>query len=161
LRPGRAGDAKDLPRLLDWEVLKWFDFIHHPYDEAAARRFLLRVAEDHAGAHPSLFLLEEKESGLLAGEAWVLPRRDAPGHSLGYWLAAGQRGKGLGREAVERMIAYARDDLKIIGLHANVAPQNRRSAALLESLGFVQVGREARPESRAGNGHVVRWWLEL
>ncbi|MEJ2028032.1 MAG: GNAT family N-acetyltransferase [Limibacillus sp.] len=160
-RPGRPGDAQTLPSLLDWEVLKWFDFIHHPYDEAAARCFLLRVAEDHAGLSPGLFLLEEKNSGALIGEAWVVPRQDAVGRSLGYWLAAPHRGQGLGREAVVRMIAYAREDLKAPGLHANVAPQNRRSAALLESLGFVQVGTEPRPESRAGNDHVVRWWLEL
>ncbi len=160
-RPGKPGDAQALPALLDWEVLKWFDFIHHPYDAAAARRFLLRVAEDHEGPAPGLFLLEEKASGALAGEAWVVPRRDAVGHALGYWLGAPFRGRGLGCEAVERVIAYARDDLGLAGLHANAAPQNLRSASLLTGFGFVQNGTEARPGSRAGNDHVVRWWLDL
>ena len=160
-RPGRPGDAEALVRLLDWEVLKWFDFIHHPYDAAAAQRFLLRVADDHAAGQPGLFLLEEKVSGALAGEAWVVPREGMPGWSLGYWLGPDHRGRGLGREAVARMIAHARDTLCAPALHANVAPQNERSAALLEFFGFAPVGREDRPGARAGNDHVVRWWLEL
>lgn len=160
-RPGKAGDAERIVALLDWEILKYFDFIHHPYEIDAAERFLERVARDHEGAQPGLFLLEEIESGLLIGEAWVIPRAGAVGHALGYWLSAAFQGKGYGRELVSRLIDYARDELKAPALHANVAPQNIRSGALLESLGFKIVGREARPESRAGNSHVNRWCLGL
>jgi RimJ/RimL family protein N-acetyltransferase len=160
-RPGKAGDAERIVALLDWDILKYFDFIHYPYEIDAAERFLERIAKDHEGAQPGLFLLEDIQSGLLIGEAWVIPRVGAVGHAIGYWLSAGSQGKGYGRELVSRLIAYARDELKVPALHANVAPQNKRSGALLESLGFKIVGKEARPDSRAGNSYVQRWWLGL
>ena len=160
-RPGKAGDAQRIVALLDWEILKYFDFIHYPYEQDAAERFLERVAENHAGPEPGLFLLEERASALLIGEAWLLRREGTEDFGLGYWLAAPFQGKGYGKEAVARLIAHGRDELGARALHANVAPQNKRSSALLQGFGFKPNGREERPDSRAGNSYVERWLLEL
>ena len=160
-RPGRPEDAQRLTALLDWEVLKYFDFIHYPYDQAAAERYLERVAENHTGSEPGLFMLEERGRGLLIGEAWVLRREGTEDFALGYWLGAPFQGKGYGKETVGRLIAYGRDELGVTALHANVAPQNKRSSELLKGFGFKPNGREERPESRAGNSYVERWLLEL
>jgi RimJ/RimL family protein N-acetyltransferase len=55
---------------------------------------------------------------------------------MGFALARGHQGRGLAREAAERVLAYAFD---VLGLHRVVAVtdcENTRSAVLLERLGM-------------------------
>jgi len=61
---------------------------------------------------------------------------------LGYWLGEGFSGQGHGRAAVKRVCHFCFRDLGLHRLEAAVRPDNERSIALLEALGF-------RPEGRA------------
>lgn len=60
--------------------------------------------------------------------------------TLGYHLGAAQQGQGLMREALEMAIPYAFGPLSLHRLMANHLPENDRSAALLQRLGFVREG---------------------
>lgn len=60
--------------------------------------------------------------------------------TLGYHMAAAQQGQGLMREALEMAIPYAFGPLGLHRLMANHLPENARSAALLQRLGFVREG---------------------
>jgi ribosomal-protein-alanine N-acetyltransferase len=60
--------------------------------------------------------------------------------TLGYHLASTHQGQGLMREALELAIAYAFGPLSLHRLMANHLPENARSAALLQRLGFVREG---------------------
>lgn len=60
--------------------------------------------------------------------------------TLGYGIDAEQQGKGLMREAVERVVRFAFEDLGFHRVNAAYVPHNQRSARLLRSLGFVVEG---------------------
>lgn len=55
---------------------------------------------------------------------------------LGYGLAESEQGKGLMREAVAATLDFAWDELKLHRVEAGHAPNNVRSARLLQALGF-------------------------
>lgn len=57
-------------------------------------------------------------------------------------LIAGQenRGKGLGKAALELLVVYAREVLFLHQVYANILEDNANSLALFQQLGFVQCG---------------------
>ena len=89
---------------------------------------------------------------------WFLTRHDAPGRvvgsaslsnvargphqgaSLGYALDAASQGAGLMHEALQAVIGEAFGPLNLHRLQAAVRPENARSAAVLQRLGFREVG---------------------
>lgn len=71
---------------------------------------------------------------------------------LGYYAFTPFAGRGLMREGLIRVIGFAFRELGLHRLEANVQANNRRSAALVESLGFRREGT-ARGYLKIGN----RW----
>jgi ribosomal-protein-alanine N-acetyltransferase len=70
----------------------------------------------------------------------MLVRGSFQAATLGYHLGAAHQGQGLMREALELAIAYAFGPLELHRLMANHLPENARSAALLQRLGFEREG---------------------
>jgi ribosomal-protein-alanine N-acetyltransferase len=64
--------------------------------------------------------------------------------SLGYYAFLPHAGHGLMREGVELAIAHAFAALKLHRLEANIQPDNLRSKALVQSLGFELEGYSRR-----------------
>lgn len=60
--------------------------------------------------------------------------------TLGYNLSRDAQGHGYMTEACKAVIAFAFDDLGLHRLMANHMPQNKRSAAVLQGLGFTVEG---------------------
>lgn len=66
---------------------------------------------------------------------------DADGDAeIGYGLAAAYRGRGLGREAVAVLCAWADQQPGVRSLSAEVLPGNEASSRLLSGIGFSQQG---------------------
>jgi ribosomal-protein-serine acetyltransferase len=65
--------------------------------------------------------------------------------SVGYWLTAERQGRGLMTRAVGQLVSYAFDELDMHRIELRAAPDNTRSRALAERLGFREEGllREA------------------
>jgi ribosomal-protein-alanine N-acetyltransferase len=59
---------------------------------------------------------------------------------LGYAIDAAHEGRGLMREALEATLEHVFTVLRLHRVQANYVPENRRSGALLERLGFVREG---------------------
>lgn len=59
---------------------------------------------------------------------------------IGYWLAAGETGKGLMRDAVAALVDHAFEDRCLHRVAANILSANRRSLALVRALGFAREG---------------------
>jgi ribosomal-protein-alanine N-acetyltransferase len=59
---------------------------------------------------------------------------------LGYSVDAAQQGKGLMFEALQEVIRYAFEEMRLHRIMANYVPHNLRSAHLLTRLGFSQEG---------------------
>ena len=60
--------------------------------------------------------------------------------TTGYWLGAGETGKGLMRDALAAMVDVAFEEKKLHRVVANILPANRRSRAVVEALGFTKEG---------------------
>jgi ribosomal-protein-alanine N-acetyltransferase len=60
--------------------------------------------------------------------------------TTGYWLGAGETGKGFMRDALASMLDIAFEEKKLHRVVANILPANRRSHAVAEALGFTNEG---------------------
>jgi [ribosomal protein S5]-alanine N-acetyltransferase len=60
--------------------------------------------------------------------------------TIGYSLDERWQGQGLMTEALGATLEYAFDQLRLHRIEANYLPHNRRSASLLQRLGFVVEG---------------------
>ncbi|MEY5061272.1 MAG: hypothetical protein RIS45_1193 [Planctomycetota bacterium] len=58
----------------------------------------------------------------------------------GYWLAEGEPGKGLMRDALAALLDHAFEERCLHRVAANILPANRRSIALVRALGFTREG---------------------
>lgn len=86
---------------------------------------------------------------------------------IGYWLAKDATGKGLMTRAVEKLLEYAFDERNLNRIVIKCAPENTKSRAVPERLGFTVEGveREAGWLHTRFVDHVVysllaREWLE-
>lgn len=60
--------------------------------------------------------------------------------TTGYWLGAGETGKGFMRDALASLLDIAFEEKKLHRVVANILPANRRSHAVVEALGFTKEG---------------------
>ncbi|MBA2666804.1 MAG: GNAT family N-acetyltransferase [Trueperaceae bacterium] len=119
------------------------------------------------------------------GDGWqatLLERGDAVGSvglhyldrargvtEIGYWLAEGAEGRGLMTRALQALLPYFFVGHGLNKVVIGVSPENLRSAALPERLGFVREGRiravHATPSGRHGDlvfyGLLREEWLAL
>jgi ribosomal-protein-alanine N-acetyltransferase len=88
------------------------------------------------------FLVVTKESDALAGVVEIndVVRASRDAGTLAYYAFTPYAGSGLMREGVALAIDVAFRDLGLERLEANVQPSNRRSMALLKTLGFAREG---------------------
>jgi ribosomal-protein-alanine N-acetyltransferase len=137
LRMPRASDAPALLALYgDPRVMAHWS--HAPWTLPA--QALAAVAEAHADLATGRALhlaIVIRADGALAGSCAlfdILPQHRRA--TLGYLLAPDCWGRGLGREALDALIDYGFDDLRLARIEAEVDPCNRASRALLTRLGF-------------------------
>lgn len=58
---------------------------------------------------------------------------------IGYWLDRAVWGRGFGREAAQRLVRFAAEDIGLTSLLAACADDNLASAAILDRLGFTRL----------------------
>jgi ribosomal-protein-alanine N-acetyltransferase len=110
-------------------------------DRAAADAALERwiVAHDRDGL--AFFAVVERETGLLAGEAGLVPfGGEGPGVELGYTLGRAYWGRGYATEAGTALLAEAFGPLGLDEVLAVTRPQNAGSQRVLRKLGFTADG---------------------
>jgi len=120
---------------------------HHPWaepftDEAGFDAWLTRSL---TGPHVQL-VAREAASGELVG---VVNFNEIVGGFfqsayLGYYGMVQRAGRGLMTEAVGRAVSFAFADLGLHRLEANIQPDNHRSIALVQRLGFRREGYSLR-----------------
>ena len=97
------------------------------------------------GADDDGFQVAVIVDGAIAGVLGHEVDRENRTTTIGYWLAEDQQGRGLMTAAVKRLLEHAFDELRLNRVGIEVAPNNPRSRALAERLGFREEGvlREA------------------
>ncbi|MEZ2132956.1 MULTISPECIES: GNAT family N-acetyltransferase [unclassified Sinorhizobium] len=102
--------------------------------------------EDHGWG---FWALEDKAQSKLIGLCglstidWKLPF--TPAVEIGWRLSTPWQGKGYAREAAERVLSFAFDDLGLDRVVSFTVPDNRNSWGLMRRLGMRQVGEFRHP----------------
>lgn len=154
LRPVRHGDAAELYALIESNrtyLARWMPW--------PAEQSLAGTEEFIAGS----------EAQLAAGEGFqavLVPDgriRGVTGFNaldpvnlraaIGYWLAEDAQGSGLMTAAVRALIGFGFERLRLHRLEIHVAPENLRSRAIPERLGFREEGR-LREAGRVGERYL-------
>jgi ribosomal-protein-alanine N-acetyltransferase len=97
-------------------------------------------------ADSACFLICRTEDGAIAG-AISLSQIFLGGFRsayLGYYLGAKYAGQGYMSEAIQLMLKYAFEDLKLHRLEANIQPDNIASLKLVKKAGFIREGYSRR-----------------
>ncbi len=107
-------------------------------DEAYWRLQIDRIKQEYdAGLSVRTFLFEHDDRTIVgAANLSAIIRGVFQACFLGYTISESHEGRGLMYEALQALIGYAFDELNLHRIMANYQPSNRRSAALLERLGF-------------------------
>ncbi|MCE2884079.1 MAG: GNAT family N-acetyltransferase [Planctomycetaceae bacterium] len=106
------------------------------------RRFARMLQPDCASGGRLRLLVCARDDGRMVGVASLGSMSEWPSLDchIGYWLAAGEPGKGLMRDAVASLVDHAFEDRGLHRIAANIIPHNNRSIALVRALGFTREG---------------------
>jgi RimJ/RimL family protein N-acetyltransferase len=123
-------------------LLPWMPRTARGGEAAFGRRFarMLRPACERGGR--LRLLVCAKDDGRIAGVCALSAISEWPhlGCGVGYWLGAGETGRGLMRDAVAAMLDHAFEERGLHRASAEILPTNRRSIALVDALGFTREG---------------------
>ncbi len=88
------------------------------------------------------FLIFERDGDQLVGGVSLsnVRRGVSQAGSLGYWMSEHYAGRGYMTEAVQRVVQFAFNDLRLHRVEAACLPSNEASQAVLDKCGFVQEG---------------------
>ena len=117
-------------------------WVHPPKDEEAFGRYV----EHAASARFQGFLICRRETGEIAGVADLseIVRGVFQSAYLGFYASARSAGQGLLKEGLGLVIRHTFETLGLHRIEANVQPENARSLALVQSLGFQKEGYSPR-----------------
>jgi len=109
---------------------------------SAFRRRLRRYAEDQrADTSYAFFLFRKSDDALVGGLTLANIRRGvAQAGSLGYWIGEPLARHGLMSGALQGLVPFAFESLRLHRLEAACIPSNAASIRLLEKMGFVREG---------------------
>jgi RimJ/RimL family protein N-acetyltransferase len=139
LRHFQPGDEDCFFTFLSDRTSCWMDGGYEPYPEK--NEAFYRLIQE-LSAQKGRYLRVEKESGTAVGTL-RLWNTDTPGQvEVGYVMSPQYRRRGYASEALSALmqVAFAMGDAEVFS--AEVFDYNPISAALLEKLGFRQVGQE-------------------
>jgi ribosomal-protein-alanine N-acetyltransferase len=121
----------------DPDVIKYADTLPRDMEEVRQRLEQGPLA-DYKKYGYGRFAVELKETGEVIGFCGIkyLPEIDLP--EVGYRYMKEYWGRGIGTEAAEVCVGFARDDLKIKKLIALIIPENIASIRVAEKLGMTK-----------------------
>jgi RimJ/RimL family protein N-acetyltransferase len=134
----------DVPALVaacnDPEIARWIPVIPSPYTEEDARAFI--GGDSHAV--PEYTVPEHSFAvtvdGVLAGAISLSVNSMNYRGRIGYWVAAGVRGRGVCTRALRVLSRWALEDLELMRLELITDPDNTASQRVAEKVGFRREG---------------------
>ena len=141
LRPWRDGDVPaKIAAFTDPEIQRFSWPLAEPYTVADAwAQHLEHVRAWEAGTAAEFACTEPAGDRALIGGASVYDIEPVPRRaSIGYWVAAHARGRGVARHAVSLLATWAFDELGIARLQITCGPDNVASQRVAERCGFTR-----------------------
>jgi ribosomal-protein-alanine N-acetyltransferase len=140
LRPFRLSDLPLVRDAATDPYIPTITSVPSQYSDDEGRAFIERQLDRAEGGHGYPFVIAEPsdpDRGVGAMGLW-LREIDSGRASIGYWLLASSRGKGLAAAALDRLVTFAFEVLAIPRLHLFVEPWNVASQKTAEAAGFAQ-----------------------
>lgn len=135
LRPWTEGDIPELVAAIDDpEIARWVPTIPHPYTDGDARAFLRGEA---IPAHTALAI--DLDGRVVGGIGMGLNSHEYRA-TMGYWVAAGMRGRGVCTRALRLLSRHGFDELELQRLELITDPDNLASQRVAEKVGFQREG---------------------
>jgi RimJ/RimL family protein N-acetyltransferase len=155
LRPKRAEDADAITAACqDPEIPRW-TLVPSPYTRADAEDFIASSAADAAAGRAASLVAVDAGDGALLGSFSVMELDRAPGFGeIGYWVAAGARGRGVATRAVRLLATWAREELGLTRIEILPHRDNAASRRVAAKAGFQDTG-ELKPCPRADDEEPV------
>jgi RimJ/RimL family protein N-acetyltransferase len=142
LRPWRETDLPAVVLAFSDPVMQRFSWRTGPYGEADARAWFAEQEEARLrGEELNLALAETHGQGAVLGCVSLYEvRLDHGCAAMGYWLAAGARGRGAATQAVRLLARWAFADLGLARLELTCGPDNAASQQVAVRCGFSREG---------------------
>jgi RimJ/RimL family protein N-acetyltransferase len=141
LRAWERGDAAAVTAACqDPEIPRW-TVVPYDYTEAHARDFIAGTAGDIATGRELPLAIVDAGDGRLLGaiglSSFNWPDLKA---EIGYWIAAGERGRGVGARATRMLSEWAIAQLGLERIELLANPGNEASQRLAERAGYTREG---------------------
>ena len=136
ITPLRVEDCDAVQAITDVSVTSRIHFLPEPFTAEDARALIL----GHGDGQRFFGVRSPNNGARLFGVIGVHPKQSGE-VEIGYWFAASARGKGLAAEAVDAMVMMLASRNPQSRIVAECSPDNRRSWALLERIGFRPAGQ--------------------
>jgi RimJ/RimL family protein N-acetyltransferase len=135
LRPWMEDDVDPLVAAInDPEIAYWIPLIPHPYTRDDAIAFIRgEVQPDHTA------LAIELEGRVVGGIGMGLNSREYR-VTMGYWVAAAERGRGTCTRALRLLTRHALEDIQVQRVDLVTDPDNTASQRVAEKVGFQREG---------------------
>jgi len=134
----RPWTEDDVPAIVegcnDPEVAYWIPTIPHPYGDEDARAFLRGEA---APAHEAMAV---ELDGRVVGGIGLSLSSSGYRASIGYWIAAPARGRGICTRALRLLSRHALEELHLPSVQLVTDPDNLASQRVAEKVGFQREG---------------------
>jgi RimJ/RimL family protein N-acetyltransferase len=160
LRPPCEEDVDALYReCQDPEIQRWTG-VPSPYHRENAIDYLERVKREEAEGKIVAFLAVDEEE--LLGSFSVMELDKAPRYGeIGYWVAAGARGRGIASRAVTLLRDWGASELELELIELLIHVDNQPSQRVAERTGFLDTGERRcapRQEGAAELDYAVYAW---
>jgi RimJ/RimL family protein N-acetyltransferase len=134
----------DIPAIVaacqDPEIPRWTR-VPEPYSERTAREWAAQAcADEESGAGLHLLVVDAGSDELLGSAGLVGIDWGESRAEVGYWLAAGARGRGVATRAVRLVSVWTFDNLPIERLEIHAEPANELSRRVAERAGYTFEG---------------------
>jgi ribosomal-protein-alanine N-acetyltransferase len=142
LRLPVASDLAAICRLINDPVIaENTSLIRYPYPVISGRRWIASAQKASGPSFHLPYLMTLRSNPRLVTGAVAIDGNDPDVPTIGYWVAARYRRRGLASEAARAMIrlAFSRSGATAIGASARIS--NAASQRVLEAIGMRRVGR--------------------
>lgn len=137
IRPFEIDDAPEFHALIEanrGHLARWLPWAADQ-DLAGTERFIAAAEEQHIRGD-GFQAAVEPEGEIIGAVGFPAVDRLSRNTSIGYWLAEGAQGRGIMTTAVSALVDYAFYEWELHRVEIHCAPDNRRSRAIPERLGF-------------------------
>jgi len=143
IRKLRLSDAKDIyQNIKDKKIVKWTSNIPYPYPKDGATKFIRKTHYKIKNNKAYEFGVILKEINQLIGVIGLMHiDRKHKNAEIGYWLGKKYWGQGLMTEAVELILDFGFEKLRLHKIYARLFEKNIASKRVLEKSGFKLEGK--------------------